>query len=59
MENITPTFVTYPTRVANMVHYLTYGKTLNPVVINLDKLEGLLKYLATQPNKGANWSKVK
>lgn len=58
MENITPTFVTYPTRVANMVHYLTYGKTLNPVRVNEDKFQEFLKYLETK-QKAATWSKVK
>lgn len=24
--------VVYPTRIANMVHYLTHGRTLNPIL---------------------------
>jgi len=45
VENITATFVVYPTRVANMVHYLTHGKTINPVRVNEDKLQEFLKCL--------------
>ena len=58
MENITATFVVYPTRVANMVHYLTHGKTINPVRVNEDKLQEFLKYLEKK-QKTSNWRKVK
>lgn len=51
MENITATFVVYPTRVANMVHYLTHGKTINPVRVNEDKLQEFLKCLEKKSKK--------
>ena len=58
MENITATFVVYPTRIANAVSYLTHGKTINPVRVNEDKFQEFLKYLETK-QKAANWRKLK
>ena len=58
MENITATFVVYPTRIANFVHYLTHGKTINPVKVNEDKFQEFLKYLETK-QEASNWRKLK
>lgn len=58
MQDITATFVVYPTRIANVVHYLTHGRTLNPVLVNEDKFQQFLNYLETK-ERASKWSKVK
>ena len=59
MLPITPDFVVYPTRIANVVHYLIHGRTLNPVILNEDKFQQLLNSFETKKRAGTTWSKVK
>lgn len=57
MLPITPSFVVYPTRIANVVHYLSHGKTMNPVIVNQDKFKQYLEYLETKKIAGHTWVK--
>lgn len=61
MLPIIPSFVVYPTRIANVVHYLTHGKTINPILINLDEFDRLQQWIQKSLSKKseATWSKVK
>ena len=59
MLPVTPSFVVYPTRIANVVHYLSHGKTMNPVIVNQDKFKQYLEYLETKKRADTLWSKVK
>lgn len=61
MLPITSSFVVYPTRIANVVHYLTYGKTINPILINPGEFDRLQQWIQKSLSKKseATWSKVK
>lgn len=61
MQDITPTFVVHPTRIANMVHYLTHGKTINPILVNSNEFDRLEQWIQKTLIKKSNakWSKVK
>lgn len=41
-------FVVYPTRTANVVHYLTHGRTLNPILTDAPTFDNLLAKLKKQ-----------
>ncbi len=43
--------VVYPTRIANFVHYLTHGRTLNPISTNEAAFDNLLAKLKKQAGK--------
>ena len=61
MQDITTTFVVYPTRIANVVHYLTHGKTMNPILTNPDEFDRLQQWIQKTLSKKSHvkWSKVK
>lgn len=61
MLPITSSFVVYPTRIANVVHYLIHGKTINPILINPDEFDRLQQWIQKFLSKKseATWSKVK
>lgn len=61
MLPITSSFVVYPTRIANVVHYLTHGKTINPILINPEEFDRLQQWIQKSLSKKseATWSKVK
>lgn len=61
MLPITPSFVVYPTRIANVVHYLTHGKTINPILINPKEFDRFQQWIQKSLSKKseATWSKVK
>jgi hypothetical protein len=43
--------VIQPTRIANVVHYLTHGRTLNPIITNELAFDNLLAKLKKQAGK--------
>jgi len=43
--------VIQPTRIANVVHYLTHGRTLNPIITNEPAFDNLLAKLKKQAGK--------
>ena len=48
--------VAYPTRVANVVNYLTHGRTLNPILTDETAFYDLLAKLKKQANQKPNWT---
>lgn len=59
MKDITTTFVVYPTRIANVVHYLTHGRTISPIKVNPDEFDRLVQWIqqslskeSKQPSRG-------
>ena len=61
MLPVTPSFVVYPTRIANVVHYLSHGKTMSPILTNPDEFDRLKQWIQKSLSKKSNpkWSKVK
>lgn len=49
-------FVIQPNRIANVVHYLTHGRTLNTIILNQDVLDALLAKLKEQAGQQPNWT---
>ncbi len=47
--------VIQPTRIANVVHYLTHGLTLNPIITNEPAFDNLLAKLKKQAGKQPKW----
>ena len=48
-------FVIQPTRIANVVHYLTHGRTLNPIITNEPAFDNLLAKLKKQAGQQPTW----
>ena len=51
-------FVVMPTRIANMVHYLTHGRTLPNIIPDKEAFERAVATLQIEAHK-AEWRKVK
>lgn len=51
-------FVIMPNRVANVVHYLTHGRTIPQIITNKEAFERAVANLQIEADK-AEWSKVK
>lgn len=51
-------FVVMPTRIANVVHYLTYGRLIPQVVLNQEAFERAVATLQIEAHK-AEWRKLK
>ncbi len=47
--------VIQPTRIANVVHYLTHGLTLNPIITNEPAFDNLLAKLKKQAGQQPKW----
>lgn len=47
--------VIQPTRIANVVHYLTHGRTINQIILNQDVLDALLAKLKKQAGQQPTW----
>lgn len=51
-------FVIMPTRIANVVHYLSHGRTIPQIILNQEAFERAVATLQIEADK-AEWSKVK
>ena len=51
-------FVVMPTRIANVVHYLTHGRLIPQVILNQEAFERAVATLQIEAHK-AEWSKLK
>lgn len=51
-------FVVNPTRIANVVHYLTHGRLIPQVILNQEAFERAVATLQIEAHK-AEWSKLK
>lgn len=51
-------FVVMPTRIANMVHYLTHGRLIPQIILNQEAFERAVAILQIEAHK-AEWRKVK
>lgn len=51
-------FVVSPTRIANVVHYLTHGRLIPQVILNQEAFERAVATLQIEAHK-AEWSKLK
>lgn len=48
-------FVIQPNRIANVVHYLTHGRTLNPIITDEAAFYDLLAKLKKQAGQKPSW----
>ena len=51
-------FVVNPTRIANVVHYLTHGRLIPQVILNQEAFERAVATLQIEAHK-AEWRKLK